>query len=583
MSPRQFIWLGLFLAVLAPLSIIAGVGQKGTQYALLVAISKYAKTDQWRPLPYTHAEMREFREALLETGFRKENIEFLHDGQTDEKLRPTGANLLRKIKLMLDEIGPGDTFLIALNGHGVQYKSDATGYFCPVNADLADKRTLVAMDGGDGIYKLLETCKARRKLLIVNACRNDPTRDVSFAAEKFQLVDKDESEVPNGIAALFSCKPGQKSYYYPEEEKIERSMFYNHLIQAWRGQYAEGEKVTLDHVFDVVTRKTAADARRLFSESQTPWPRRLYEGEWLVAKVATDLPKVPAKPKIVPGSKLFTNSVGMKMALIPAGKFLMGSPASENDGRKSELQHQVEISKPFNMGVHEVTIGQFRRFVKDQGYRTEAEKDGEGGWGYNETQNRMESYKPQYTWQKAGWTQSDDHPVVNVTWNDAKAFCAWLSKRENKSYGLPSEVQWEYACRAGTKTAYSNGNDMENLTQVGNVADASLRARISDYAWTLKGQDGYVFTAPVGQFRKNDFGLFDMHGNVWEWCEDWYDAKYYENSPPVDPLNTVEGKYRVLRGGAWNCDPRLCRSALRGQGRPVYRDFCTGFRVVSSP
>jgi cyclophilin family peptidyl-prolyl cis-trans isomerase len=301
MSWRRFLVVGLLLTVVAAAPMLQGGSKKGTQYAILVAISKYGKTDQWRPLPYTIDEMREFREVLLTSGFAKENIEFLHDQQADEKLRPTGANLLKKIKLMLNEIGPDDTLLVALNGHGVQYKGDATGYFCPVNADLLDKKTLVAMDGKDGIYGLLETCKAQRKLLIVNACRNDPTRDLSFAAEKVQLVDRDESEVPKGIAALFSCKPGQKSYYYPEEQKIKRSIFYHHLIEAWRGKYAEGEKITLDHVFDVVARKTAADARTVFSESQTPWPRRKYEGEWTlrVAPIRTDSPVVEKALRVV--------------------------------------------------------------------------------------------------------------------------------------------------------------------------------------------------------------------------------------------------------------------------------------------
>ncbi|MBM3997722.1 MAG: caspase family protein, partial [Planctomycetes bacterium] len=285
--------LGICLWATAPSSatpIAEGSGKKGTQYAILVAIAKYGKTDQWRPLPYTIEEMREFRDVLLETGFAKENVEFLHDQQTDDKLRPTAANFVEKIKIILEEIGPDDTLLIALNGHGVQYKDDPVGYFCPVNADLLDKKTMVPMDGKEGVYRLLEACKAKRKLLIVNACRNDPTRDLSFASEKVQLIDRDETEVPKGIAALFSCKPGQKSYYYPEEKQIKRSMFYHHLIEAWRGKYAAGEKVTLDHIFDAVTRKTAADARTIFSQSQTPWPRRKYEGEWLLTKY------VPVRP-----------------------------------------------------------------------------------------------------------------------------------------------------------------------------------------------------------------------------------------------------------------------------------------------
>jgi uncharacterized caspase-like protein len=265
--------------VLAAVPALHGGSKKGTQYALLISVSKYARSDQWRPLKYTIDEMDEFRAVLIKTGFAADDIVFLHDRQTDDKLRPTGANIFKKLDLLLQEIGPDDTLLVALNGHGVQFGGDLTGYFAPVNADLSDKKTLVAMDGKDGLYGRLEQCKARKKLLIVNACRNDPTVDFAFAARKYDLMDKEDREPPKGTAALFSCKPGQKSYEYPSEQNRKRSFFYHHLIEAWQGKYADGDKVSLDHVFDVVTRKTAADARNIFSEAQTPWPRRKYEGE----------------------------------------------------------------------------------------------------------------------------------------------------------------------------------------------------------------------------------------------------------------------------------------------------------------
>ncbi len=559
MSRRKFFVVGLLMVMVAGAPMLRGGSGKGTQYAILVAVSKYAKTADWKPLPYTIDEMGDFRAVLLDTGFAKENVEFLHDGQTDDKLRPTAANIVRKVTNMLDEIGENDTLLVALNGHGVQYKGDATGYFCPVNADLTDKKTLVPMDGKDGLYGLLEQCKAKRKLLIVNACRNDPTRDVSFARQKFDLVDRDEGEVPKGIAALFSCKPGQKSYYYPEEKMIKRSMFYHHLIEAWRGKYADGEKVTLDHVFDSVTRKTAADARRNYDEKKIPWPRRKYEGEWLLAKAVPDRPAPPdpkSDPKNPKPGDIATNSIGMKLAYIPPGKFQMGSPQGEKEresvAKGSELQHEVELTKGFYLGVYAVTQEEYETVMGKNPSWFCADSDGKD---------------------KVAGINTSRFPVESVNWEEAMEFCRKLSAKEGKAYRLPSEAEWEYACRAGTTTPFHYGEtittDQVNYDgnyPYGNGAKEVHRER------TMKG----------GSLAPNAWGLFDMHGNVWQWCEDWYDKDYYNNSPRANPLNTKEGSARVLRGGCWNSFARDCRSAIRDRSEPSYRGSFVGFRVARS-
>jgi formylglycine-generating enzyme required for sulfatase activity len=188
--------------------------------------------------------------------------------------------------------------------------------------------------------------------------------------------------------------------------------------------------------------------------------------------------------------KEINNSIGMKLILIPAGKFLMGSPKDEKgrDDDDDETQHEVTISKPFYLGKYEVTRGQFRKFVEAEGYETEAEQKNEAN-----------------TWKKnERFAQTDEHPVVCVTWNDAKKFCAWMKAKEKKDYRLPTEAEWEYACRAWTSTRFSYGDDpgYTNLT---------------NYAWYLDGT-----THPVGQKLPNPWGLYDMHGNVWEWCQDWY-------------------------------------------------------------
>ena len=145
--------------------------------------------------------------------------------------------------------------------------------------------------------------------------------------------------------------------------------------------------------------------------------------------------------------------------------------------------------------------------------------------------------------------------MVNVSWNDAVAFCKWLSRKEGKTYRLPTEAEWEYACRAGTTTRYYSGDDPETLAKVGNVADAAVKAKFPDWKFTIKANDGYVFTAPVGKFKPNAFGLYDMHGNAWQWCADWYGPEYYAKSLADDPTGPASGNGRVLRGGSWYYRP----------------------------
>jgi formylglycine-generating enzyme required for sulfatase activity len=232
------------------------------------------------------------------------------------------------------------------------------------------------------------------------------------------------------------------------------------------------------------------------------------------------------------------------------------------------------------MGKYEVTKRQFGRFIAADGYKTEAEETGKGGTGFNTTSNEFESGKPIYNWKNAGFAQTDDHPVVNVSWNDADKFTAWLRGRIGQTCSLPSEAQWEYACRAGTTTLYASGNDAETVAQVGNVADSTARKKFTYWTHTIKAEDGYVFTAPVGRFRANPLGLHDLHGNVWEWCQDWYDEKYYANSPKPDPLNEQKATDRVVRGGSWNSYPWGFRAAFRGRNSPDIRDSTVGFRIV---
>lgn len=283
-----------------------------------------------------------------------------------------------------------------------------------------------------------------------------------------------------------------------------------------------------------------------------------------------------------PGEVL-ENSLKMKLVYVPPGEFEMGSPDSEKGRKKEEQLHAVRLSKGFYLGVHEVTIGQFSEFVRQTKYKTEAETDGQGGYGIDKESGKF-GRNAKYTWRNPGFPQADDHPVVSVTWKDAVAFCEWLSAKEGKTYRLPTEAEWEYACRAGTKTAYSNGDDPLTLGNIANFADSTAKEKFSDWYWAGKATDGYIYTAPVGKFKPNAFGLYDMHGNVFEWCADWYKANYGTGeSPAIDPTGPATGSDRVVRGSSFVNSVPIVRSASRTSHRPVYRLSYVGFRVARSP
>jgi len=276
----------------------------------------------------------------------------------------------------------------------------------------------------------------------------------------------------------------------------------------------------------------------------------------------------PAKTAVA-----WTNSIGMQFAYTPSGTFLMGSPADEVGRYDDETQHKVTLTRGFLMGMTHVTRGQFAAFVQDSGHQTEAEKDGRA----SVFDEKGFSMVKGASWRSPGFDQSDDHPVVEISWNDAMAFCNWLSKKEGKHYRLPTEAEWEYAARAGAQTAYGWGNDPDDGRGWGNCGDQTAKQKLSNlvaFSWA----DGYVFTSPARAFRPNAFGLYDMIGNAWEWCNDWYGP--YPAGDAIDPHGADGGRTRVLRGGSWRHGPRFCRCASRDYIVPAPQNNLIGFRVV---
>jgi formylglycine-generating enzyme required for sulfatase activity len=236
--------------------------------------------------------------------------------------------------------------------------------------------------------------------------------------------------------------------------------------------------------------------------------------------------------------KTFTNSTGMEFVYIPAGEFMMGS----NNGSSDEKPvHKVKITKGFYLQKTEVTQGQWKSVM-----------------GHN----------PSY-FEDCG----DDCPVENVSWNDVQKFLAKLNKKEKTGkYRLPTEAEWEYAARAGTKTEFAFGNCLstDHANYNGNPLSGCSKGEYRKK------------TIKAGSLRANAWGLYDMHGNMYEWVQDWYEKGFYSRSPVEDPVNDEKGSGRVLRGGSWIFRARDCRSAYRGRVGPGDRGSNVGFRVLRS-
>ncbi|WP_298934177.1 formylglycine-generating enzyme family protein [uncultured Ramlibacter sp.] len=294
----------------------------------------------------------------------------------------------------------------------------------------------------------------------------------------------------------------------------------------------------------------------------------------------------------------------MELVLVPAGEFTMGNDALVQemaqlfpgleltrlqDLRDETPAHRVRITRPFYMARHEVTVGQFRQFLAGSGHVPESVADGTGGYGYSASYDpsatrrgdAFEGRDPRYSWHNPGFAQTEGHPVVNVTWNDAQALARWLSATEGRHYRLPTEAEWEYACRAGTRTQFHSGDAPASLSAVANVFDADAAPHWPKWqAFALPAADGFAFTAPVGRFAPNAFGLHDMHGNVWEWTADWHDDSYYARSPQDDPQGPAEGGVKVRRGGSWHTWPLYARCAYRNWNAQDTRYTLVGIRLV---
>lgn len=275
--------------------------------------------------------------------------------------------------------------------------------------------------------------------------------------------------------------------------------------------------------------------------------RVLLAGDQVPPPPPTPLPLPLPPPPPPPLERSIRNSLGAVFVPVPPGRFMMGSPKDEPGRPKldDELKHEVSIGA-FYLCTTSVTQSQWTRVM-----------------GANPSE-----------------FCGADRPVERVTWEEGVEFCRRLSNAENRAYRLPTEAEWEYACRAGSHTAYPWGSELALGKDFANLYDqAGRRASRYGYGWEpAPWDDGYPKTSPVGHFRPNQWGLYDMIGNVWEWCSDWYAP--YPIGPVSDPQGPKEGELKVMRGSSWYDDPRTARAACRNKLSPYLSDRHIGFRVV---
>ena len=234
--------------------------------------------------------------------------------------------------------------------------------------------------------------------------------------------------------------------------------------------------------------------------------------------------------------------------------------------------HKVCVDD-FYMGKYEVTVGEFRKFVKETEYRTESEgQDGCHSWSGN-----GEVKKKDFNWHNTNFPQTERDPVICVSWNDANEFIKWFNAKKGRNFRLPTEAEWEYAARSGGKEykySWGNGRPSEN------IADNTAKKELLGITDGEGYNDEYALTSPAGSFTPNELGLYDMSGNVSEWVADWFNNNYYRNSPENNPQGPANGKCKTLRGGSWNPLLPLFQTTTRLCSVPGARGAWLGFRLA---
>jgi formylglycine-generating enzyme required for sulfatase activity len=585
-------------------------------HALVVGVSRYA---HWPVLPNAAADARQVAGLLEQGGFK---VSLLID--------PDSLQFKAALGELTDATGQTQdrSILFYYAGHGeTQSKADGSslGWIVPRDCPLARDSSAQFAENAISLKDLeasVRRMKSRQVLMVF---------DTSFAADPFvkgspalRIIDK--VKLLPARQVIIAGKA--------HEPVPDRSVFKEYFLKALKGEadvihdgYLSGSELAAylasrvvtkthggqhpqyariadpdlsagDFVFAVIAVK--ADMARLYVD---PDPREatvrilnirpsfrqgmeLAPGKYQVEVTA---PGYAAKTQwfslaagedktvsllLEKTETQLINSMGMKFVRITPGRFKMGSAKGDPRGQEDEMAFEVTLSKEFYIQTTEVTVEQFGAFVRASGHKTDVEKSG-GCW----TSARGDRWQKQrdLIWSAVEKTTPgrDKFPVACVSWNDAMAFAKWLSKKEGRAYDLPTEAQWEYACRAGTTTPFAFGNCLS--TDDANYASADTGPLDCRKAF----KEGRQRLLPAASLKANAWGLFDLHGNLAEWCRDWYGS--YPSKPTKDPLGPADGTEKAIRGGHYLAQASACRSASRSRFLPASASSAIGFRLVLAP
>ena len=608
----------------------------GRKYALIVGVRSYRLEQPLPELSFTENDANKLAEVLAAGGY---NVTLMTQSESaspgNEALNPLSDYIHDQLQAILDSpnLDEDDIILIALAGHGVQLDLiDGTGarqrrtpqfFFFAADADIRNLRTANEVTAKNRLinlselYQALDGCPAGGKLLFVDACRNDPTKP-SLLRSHMQTMPE-LPPPPGGTAAFLSCSSSQTSL---EDIDLRHGVFFHHVIQALKGEADSSTKtkaadgqITLAELVEYVSTGTFDFVKTKYNgkRKQTPELKGQFRLSIPVLELGTAsqqsnamLQRIGIEFVEIPNGDLTTVNSESKQDLERDGVFLPKDYAGEDVAVGREVSVRTVPIPRFEISRYEITNGQFDAFVKATGYITDAERGDSGGEGYDKSTKAIITHR-RFNWRDTGFPQSSKYPVVNVSYNDAIAFCDWFTEELQKSSVksecyLPTLDQWEYAARAETASRYITGRFPSSLEGFANVLDTScievIPLRDAELDSVFDFRDNSPFTSPVGLYKPNKWGLFDMQGNVEELCEyNFVEAvpvaeiekpsgKEAEATPApiVVPENAVivpEGDLQIpVRGGHWNASPNCLRLAHSHYTSSTSCSITRGFRVV---